>query len=66
MFFIDGEHGQGGTEEVPNQGFYAAADEPREIWEVPGAQHVGGITMRPAEYERRVITFFDRALLQPD
>jgi uncharacterized protein len=63
VFFIYGEHGQGGTERKPNQGFYAAAGEPKEIWEVPGAQHVGGITTEPAEYERRVIAFFDRTLL---
>jgi dienelactone hydrolase len=63
-FFIYGEHGQGGTEKIPNQGFYAAAGEPKQIWEVPGAQHVGGITTQPAEYERRVIAFFDQALLQ--
>jgi uncharacterized protein len=62
-FFIYGEHGQGGTEKIPNQGFYAAAGEPKQIWEVPGAQHVGGITAQPAEYERRVIAFFDQALL---
>ena len=62
-FFIYGEHGQGGTEKVPNQGFYAEAGQPKEIWEVPGAQHVGGITTQPAEYERRVIAFFDQALL---
>ena len=61
-FFIYGEHGQGGTEETPNRGFYAAAGEPKELWEVPGAQHVGGITTQPAEYERRVIAFFDQAL----
>ena len=61
-FFIYGEHGQGGTEETPNRGFYAAAGEPKELWEVPGAQHVGGITTQPEEYERRVIAFFDQAL----
>lgn len=64
VFFIYGEHGQGGTEKIPNQGFYAAAGEPKEIWEVPEAQHVGGITTEPEEYERLVIAFFDRALLQ--
>jgi hypothetical protein len=64
-FFIYGEHGQGGSEKAPNPGFYAEAGEPMEIWEVPGAQHVGGITTRPAEYERRVLGFFDRALLGP-
>ena len=63
VFFIYGEHGQGGSERVPNQGFFAAAGEPKAIWEVPDAQHVGGITTRPAEYERRVIAFFNRALL---
>jgi hypothetical protein len=63
VFFIYGEHGQGGTEKKPNEGFYAAAGEPKAIWEVPGAQPVGGITTRPAEYERRVIAFFDNALL---
>jgi uncharacterized protein len=61
-FFIYGEHGQGGSEKKPNQGFYAEAGEPKEIWEVPGAQHVGGITTQPEEYERRVIAFFDAAL----
>jgi dienelactone hydrolase len=66
-FFIYGEHGQGGSEEKPNRGFYAAAGEPKEIWEVPGAQHVGGITTAPAAYEQRVMAFFDRHLLgRPD
>jgi hypothetical protein len=30
---------------------------------VPGAGHTGGIEARPAEYERRVVGFFDDALL---
>jgi dienelactone hydrolase len=63
VFFVYGEHGQGGTEKKPNLGFHAAAGEPKEIWEVPGAQHVGGITTKPAEYERRVVGFLDRNLL---
>jgi uncharacterized protein len=62
-FFVYGEHGQGGSERVPNQGFYAEAGEPKAIWEVPGAQHVGGITAAPEEYERRVVGFFDPVLL---
>jgi uncharacterized protein len=66
VFFIYGEHGQGGTETKPNKAFYAAAHEPKQIWEVPGGQHIAGITTRPAEYERRVITFLDRALLPTD
>ena len=31
--------------------------------EVPGSEHTGGIEAQPAEYERRVIEFVDRALL---
>jgi fermentation-respiration switch protein FrsA (DUF1100 family) len=62
VFFIYGEHGQGGTETGPNKAFYAAAQEPKQIWEVPGAQHIAGITTRPKEYEHRVLTFFDRGL----
>ena len=63
VFFIYGEHGQGGTESGPTNGFYAAAQKPKQIWEVPDAQHIAGITTRPEEYERRVVGFFDDALL---
>ena len=42
---------------------YAAGGEPRTIWELPDAGHTGGIEARPAEYERRVIAFFDEGLL---
>ena len=63
VFFVYGEQGQGGTETKPNRGFYAAAREPKQIWEVPNGQHVAGITTEPEEYERRVIAFLDDALL---
>jgi hypothetical protein len=66
VFFVYGEHGQGGTEEGPNKGFYAAAREPKQLWEVPNGQHIAGITTAPAEYERRVTGFFDRTLLDPN
>jgi hypothetical protein len=33
-----------------------------ELWEIPESKHVQGIKARPAEYERRVVGFFDRAL----
>ena len=62
VFFVYGEHGQGGTESAPNNAFYAAAREPKQIWEVPNGQHIAGITTQPEEYERRVIGFFDRHL----
>ena len=65
VFFVYGEHGQGGSETKPNKGFYEAAGEPKEIWEVPNGQHIAGITTEPQEYERRVIGFFDGALLSP-
>jgi fermentation-respiration switch protein FrsA (DUF1100 family) len=62
VFFVYGERGQP-LEKPANQGFYAAAGEPKAIWEVPDAKHIGGITAQPKEYERRVVAFFDDALL---
>jgi dienelactone hydrolase len=62
VFFIYGEHGQAGERNL-NPTYYAAADAPKTLWEVPGSGHVGGITAQPKEYERRVVGFFDRALL---
>jgi uncharacterized protein len=46
-----------------NRGYYAAARGPKTLWEIPEADHMGGIDVRPAEYERRVVGFFDDALL---
>jgi dienelactone hydrolase len=62
VLFIYGEHGQDGERNL-NPTYYRSAGEPKEIWEVPGSGHVGGIDARPKEYERRVIGFFDRNLL---
>jgi fermentation-respiration switch protein FrsA (DUF1100 family) len=62
VFFIYGEDGQEG--EQLNEEFYAAAGEPKEIWEVPGSGHTDGIETAPAEYEQRVVGFFEEALLQ--
>ena len=63
MFFVYGERGQP-TEEPANRAFYAAARGPKELWEVPGSGHIGGIEARPLEYERRIVGFFDRTLLE--
>jgi hypothetical protein len=52
-----------GQEDVRQPKYFAAAGEPKEIWKVPGAEHTGGIDAQPAEYERRVIAFYDAALL---
>jgi uncharacterized protein len=61
-FYIYGERGQP-VEKPANDAFYAAARGPKEIWEVPGSGHMKGIEAQPDEYERRVVAFFDRALL---
>ena len=37
---------------------------PKAIWKISEADHTGGFQARPHEYERRVIGFFDRALLE--
>jgi hypothetical protein len=63
ILLIYADPGQGG-ESVRQPKYYAAAGEPKEIWKVPGAEHTGGIDAQPAEYERRVIAFFDDALLK--
>ena len=63
VFFIYAPHGTGGEEKQLNPKYYAAAGGPKQIWEIPEASHTGGITARPKEYERRVIGFFDDALL---
>jgi dienelactone hydrolase len=64
VFFIYALHGTGGEEKQLNPKYYAAAGGPKQIWEIPEASHTGGITARPNEYERRVIGFFDGALLE--
>jgi uncharacterized protein len=61
-FFVYGEEGQ--PEERPaNELLYSKARGDKEIWEVPGSGHMKGIEAQPAEYERRVVGFFDRTLL---
>ena len=64
LFLVYGEKGQDGGERKPNRLFYAAAHEPKQVWEVPNGQHIAGITTEPAEYERRIVGFFDRTLLK--
>jgi predicted acyl esterase len=43
--------------------FAAAAPDRAEVWSIPGVGHIGGVTGDPAEYARRVLAFFDSALL---
>lgn len=61
VFLIYAEHGAGG--EDLNKDFYDAASEPKVLWRVSGAGHTGGMTTQPRAYERRVVGFFDHALL---
>ena len=58
-FFIHADPGQGG--EALTEKYYSAARGPKEYWKAPGG-HTGAIDAAPAEYERRVVGFFDRAL----
>lgn len=61
VFFFFATKGQGG--EQLSSDFYEAAREPKTLWEIPEAGHTGGIAARPEEYEKRVVGFFDDALL---
>ena len=62
VLFIYAIPGQGGEAEL-TETYFEAAREPKELWLVPGSEHTGGIEAQPEEYERRVIAFFDGALL---
>ena len=55
-----------GGESTRQPMYFAAAGEPKSIWKVPGSDHTGGLDAEPLEYERRVVDFFDDALLATD
>ena len=61
--FIYATPGQGGENLTPT--YYEAAKGPKELWAAPGG-HTGAIDAAPEEYERRVISFFDRTLAPAD
>jgi uncharacterized protein len=52
-----------GVGEELNRGYAKAAGKTATLWEIPESTHVGGLKARPEEYERRVVGFFDAALL---
>jgi dienelactone hydrolase len=62
VFLIHAEHGQGGEE--LNPAYYDAARAPKALWRIAEGGHTDGLSERPREYERRVVGFFDRALLR--
>ena len=62
MFLIYSPAVDAGEERRFNTAYYRAAREPKAIWGVPGAGHVGALEARPREYEQRVVGFLDRHL----
>jgi hypothetical protein len=54
---------QGNGDEALNRAYRDAGGATVTLWEIQRAGHTGGISAAPAEYERGVIGFFDRALL---
>ncbi len=57
-------HGTSDRSTAFSQGerLFAAAVAPKEFWPVPGADHVDLCAFAPADYERRVLRFFDEWL----
>jgi pimeloyl-ACP methyl ester carboxylesterase len=43
--------------------FLNAAQEPKSLWVIPGANHIEGISKSPQAYEEKVVKFFNEALL---
>jgi fermentation-respiration switch protein FrsA (DUF1100 family) len=58
LFLIEDANDQ---EVTPNnqQALYEAAAAPKELWRIEGAGHAGGHDVVPAEYERRVLAFWE-------
>ena len=63
VFLIYADPGMGG-EDLEQPKFFAAAGKPKQMWKVPGAEHTGGLEAQPKQYEQRVTSFLDHALLQ--
>jgi hypothetical protein len=53
---------EGNADEVLNRVYRDAAPDAVRLWEVPTAGHVEALAVAPAEYELRVIGFFDQEL----
>ena len=53
----------GGNRETMNPVYQRLIGPSAEIWEIDDARHIKGLQTHPEEYERRVVGFFDRALL---
>ncbi len=55
----------GNADEALNRVYRDAAGPTASLWEIAGAGHTGGIAAVPAEYERRVVGFYNRTLVTP-
>jgi hypothetical protein len=55
--------GRGNADEELNAVYRNAGGPTVSLWRIPAAGHTAGISTAPQAYERRVIGFFDRALL---
>ncbi len=55
-----------GTEQHFSRLLFAAASEPKELWEIPSARHAGGFFQERHAYSERMVAFFDKWLLGGD
>jgi dipeptidyl aminopeptidase/acylaminoacyl peptidase len=62
IFIIHSEYDNGACTVSDARRLYAAANEPKELWIVPGAGHCSAHYYQTEEYERRILAFFDQAL----
>ena len=61
ILLIYSRHGL--DDESLNRVYYASAHQPKALWEVPRGGHTGALQAVPVQYEARVVSFLDRALL---
>ena len=61
LLLIGAGNDNGGEDLQPH--YLAAAKQPKSFWKIPEATHTGGYAARPDEYARRLIAFFDAALI---
>jgi uncharacterized protein len=53
-------------DESLNRVYYDGAHQPKALWEVAQGGHTGALQAVPGQYEARVVSFFDHALLVPE
>jgi pimeloyl-ACP methyl ester carboxylesterase len=53
-------------EQTMGRVWFAAAKQPKQLYELPNAAHTRGLAAHPHEYEARVVGFLDRALFGRD